>query len=214
MRALLFSLLLSLSWSYTQAEYTEWHLKLRIETKDGQVLKGYYRTGWEIRHDSAQNTGYLIKRLRRYGDSLCVYQVRLSYNNQSPKAVMAGPVYQLLRPKCIPLAQVKSASASGIEAKSYLMSFGRSFRPRDSLWMKQKPLRIIHASTPNCEYDFFIHEESHRLEELLRRFKQIADKYGQGLEYLPPDDAKKQEAIIKEIVDKGLRVVIISFCTC
>jgi 3-hydroxy-3-methylglutaryl CoA synthase len=100
---------------------------------------------------------------------------------------------------------VKKIEVSNIEWGSYLNNIANTLSLKDSIWMKNKPIKTIHVpsygSGYSCEFDIFVHEKNEKLEVLIENMLQISKK-----------EIKSNFEQIEKM--EGMKVVVISFCTC
>lgn len=197
---------------YTKAEYDKWNFKIAIKTFEGKELVGYGVTVIELNTDSLGNSNYLIKTLTEGQDSLLIYRNRIAYNNTSDKAPMHTTEYVLLNRIAISSKSIKSMKISDWDRGSTLCGIDNEITLSDRSWMNKKPIEIVHVFAHSCEYDIFIHEKNSKLDALVQEFKKVAKKYEKSEDPINVDEIRAHQKLIKKM--KGLKVVVISFCTC
>jgi hypothetical protein len=199
--------------SYTKAEYNEWNFKITIKTVEGKEVIGYGRTIKDaINTDSLENTNYLIKNLTEERDNIYIYLNRIVYTNTSDMAPMQSAEYVLLNRVAIASEFIQSLKISEWKMGSTLSNIDNNITLSDTSWIYHKPVTVVHINANSCEYDIFIHKKSKKLDSVIQEFKAVAKKHETDDDPVNVEEMREHQQLIREM--QGLKVVVISFCTC
>ena len=198
---------------YTKAEYNEWNFKIDIKTVEGKELIGYGRTINEaLTTDSLENTNYLINNLTDERDSLYVYLNRIVYITTFEVGQMQSTEYVLLNRIAIASKSIHRLKISEWKMGSTLSNIENNITLSDTSWIYHKPVTVEHIYGNSCKYNIFIHKKSKKLDSIIKEFKEVAKKHGKDKDPINVQEIREYQELIRKM--KGLKVVVISFCTC
>lgn len=235
------SILLFLSVFTSRGEYNGYHLKYSIETTDGEVIEGYnYIAAAYFDLDSADNMGYLIRRLSapRFTyplfDSIHFFTDRLMYEYQYEWDTGTYRIYSVLNSTGIPSQNVKSIVITEVINQTYLTDIYNTLIMADTVWMRNKPQSVKIYDGYLCFYEVFVHQKSKITEEvalevetLLAEHKSKMEKLEEDMKYSNGQERIDFEDQIDDLLDaideqlgeiisklEGQKVVVLGTCTC
>lgn len=220
-KILTFIFLLALSLSL-RAEYDGYYISFTIEQVNGKKQKGYvYMASAYLDMDSLHNTNYLKRALGGKDgddqDSMTYFKHRIDYhyrNTWDSSISSKYTTYYLTGQKKMPFRLIKKITIDEMIDHTYLFGISTDLKLADTSWIKTEPVKILSYSGYLCSYQVMVHQQSKRLTEVLKRLD-AKQKQLSSMELDSENGDKADEEIGKLISElEGLKVVVITECTC
>jgi len=206
--------------------YTNYELKITIETIDGKTHMGYANvSSCYFKIDSLENAEYVKTRLiqdsknfvwekPRTEEIFWYFQDRLEYEYRIwDEYKDLNTLYYLLNPNSIPEKDIKSIKIDSLIYKSAFMLITNGLQLQDSVWMKKEPIKRIGIGGYLCGHRVFIHISSKEIDNIVEEIEMKAKE----IEKIDIDETNG-DAIDKEVWEivkklNGQKVVIVSECS-
>ena len=224
------------------AEYNGHHIEFMIEMDDGSEIHAYnylsfvYRKDQTLPYQMFLEENYHLILKNQYVDSLgemTYFQSRIKYNYEDFDG-RAHSIYTILNKKSIDTAMVKTFKIIGLIDQSYAIGISSQHQLADSLWMNNKSLERCSFGGLFCSNDLYIHEESNEVKTIVKELAKVSaelqkeyEKLEEDIRYSEGEDRDQaEEKLMKleegsddrffDVLNKlsGLKVVIITMCTC
>lgn len=224
------------------AEYNGHQIKFSIELKDGIEIIGFnylasvYQKDKSISYKEFLENNYELILRNQYNDSIgefTYFQNRIKYNYEDYDGGKRF-IYTLTDKKEIDKNNIKKFKIIELTDQSYAIGISTNHEWKDRLWMKIKPVEKYSFGGIFCSHDIYIHEKNDETDKIINVLKKISLNFEQAVkeqqEIMERSDGKyyyeaeeKIEKIEEEIDSKisdelldfdGLKVVIITICTC
>lgn len=224
------------------AEYNGHQIEFTIELKNGNKIHGYnylasvYQKDKTISYQEFLERNYEIVLRHHYNDSLeelTYFENRIKYNYLDYDGEERF-IYTLTDKRTIEKQQIKSLKIIELTDQSYAIGISSTHNWEDRFWMSIKPIEKISTGGYLCENQIFVHQDNPKIEQIKKELKKVSIdfdkkineqkeimKYSNGKEYLQAEKEieeleNKIDREISELLQKfhGMRVVIISMCSC
>lgn len=224
------------------AEYNGHQIEFTIELNNGEKVIGYnylasvYQSDKTIDYKEFLEKNYEIVLRNQYNDSLgelTYFLNRIKYNYLDYNGDSRF-IYTLTDKKAIDKQQIKSFKIIELTSQSYAIGISTEHKWEDRFWMSKNPIEKISTAGYLCEFQIFIHETNSNIEQLKKKLEIVAielDKEikeqqkilenSNGKSYHEAGDKIEElegfiDIRISELLQEfnGMKVVIISMCTC
>jgi hypothetical protein len=204
-----------------KAEYSGFHFTFEIKTNDGKILKAYsYVAEYYWNNDSLNNHQYLLRSIgyqtATSDDTFHFFDGRLTYNYQNPEDRTGEryQVYQLIQPNKLNKGEIREIKVLDQFEFTYTLSIYNLLNVSDLKWMQKEPKKRIRYGVYLCDFLICVHEESKKVNTILRSLSLLEEKY--KVEEENGDALEKYQDEFDEILKtlKGEKVVIIAGCSC
>ena len=181
-KTLILLIMISYSLSVKADCYTNYEIKITIETIGGKIQTGYVNISsclFDV--DLLGNTEYIKTTLIQYGwfdsqsqskDDFCYFQDRMKYvykiwDNHEQKDTL----YYLLNEKYIPIKNIKTIRIDNIIGASAFKYISNYLQLKDTIWMRKQPIKEIGIGGYLCGHRIFVYANSQKITNTIREIE-------------------------------------------
>lgn len=224
------------------AEYNGHQIEFRIEMSDGESFIGYNylsdlgHADSSLTYEEFLEKNYELILRNQFNDMVgewTCYKHRIKYDYLDYDGTKSS-IHVLIDKRSINKLEIQSFEIIELIDQSYLIGVSSIHKWEDRIWMSKAPVEQFSTGGYLCDHQVFIHENDPTIEQMKKELERVQAEFEkeineqqQIMEFSDGDPYYEAENRIEELENElddniadvifgydGLKIVIISMCTC